>query len=71
MDNITMSKKEIKRIPVMQKLSNAEITQGQAGRMLGLSDRQIRNIFARYRQNGAKGLVHRLRGRPGNNRTDS
>ncbi len=65
MENITMSKKEIKRIPVMQKLSSHEITQRQAGRMLGV------NIFARYKQNGAKRLVHRLRGRPGNNMTDS
>jgi transposase len=55
---------------VLQRLNDHEITQKQAGLMLGLSDRQIRNILARYRQNGTKGIIHKLRNRPSNNQAD-
>ena len=38
----------------------------KAAVLLGISTRQARRIWARYRDDGDAGLVHRLRGRPSN-----
>ena len=42
----------------------------EAGRLLDLSERQVRRVWRRYQADGDAGLVHRLRGGPGNRRTD-
>ncbi len=52
------------------------LSEWQAGRLklvaaaeaMGVSYRQAKRIGRRYRQQGAGGLVHRLRGRPGGRR---
>jgi transposase len=44
------------------------MSQKEAGRMLGLSTRQIKRLLKRYRQQGAAGLVSKHRGRKANNR---
>lgn len=54
----------------MQKIDNQQMTGGQAVEILGLSIRQIRRLIARYREQGAPGLVHGNRGRKANNRID-
>jgi len=41
-----------------------------ASELLGLSERQARRLWKRYQAEGEAGLVHRLRGRPGNRRSD-
>jgi transposase len=41
--------------------------QKEAGRILGLSTRQIKRLLRAYRQTGAAGLVSKHRGRKGNN----
>jgi hypothetical protein len=38
---------------------------------VGLSYRQTKRCFGRYRKEGDKGLVHRLRGQPSNRRADA
>ena len=67
---IIMSLKESKQIGVMEKLMQAEISQGTAAELMNISGRQVRRKLARYRENGAQGLVHRSRGKPSNNKTD-
>jgi transposase len=42
------------------------LTQAQAGELLGLSERQVRRLVQRYREQGDVGLIHRSRGRPSN-----
>lgn len=42
----------------------------EAAKALNLSSRQIRRLSARVRSEGARGIVHRLRGRPSNNQLD-
>lgn len=64
--NITMSAKETERISVMEDLKEKRIKQKQAAKMLGLSTRQVRRVFARYKVEGAAGLVHKGRGRTSN-----
>jgi transposase len=69
MDNLLqMSAKELTRLEVMQRLTQKRMSQKEAGRMLGLSTRQIKRLLKRYRQQGAAGLVSKHRGRKANNR---
>jgi transposase len=63
-----MSAKELNRLEVMQRLSEKRMSQKEAGKILGLSVRQIKRLLKRYRKNGAAGLVSKHRGRKGNNR---
>ena len=64
---LEMSAKELSRLEVMQRLSRKHMSQKEAGRILGLSTRQIKRLLRAYRQKGAAGLVSKHRGRKGNN----
>ena len=64
-----MSKEELERLSVMQKLESGLLTQRQAGEQLGLGTRQIKRLWARYKAIGAKGLISGHRGKPSNNKT--
>lgn len=69
MDKIIMNGRERKQLIVFEKLNNAEINQVQAAEMLGFSTRWVRTKFNRYKQDGAKGLVHKNRGKQSPNKT--
>lgn len=68
---ITMSTKEADRITVLDKLLDGQIRQKQAAEILNLSTRQIIRLKQKYQADGVKGLVHKNRGMPSNNRIDS
>jgi transposase len=68
---LTMSKTEITRVEVMQRLKSKRLTQKEAAQMLGLSTRQVKRLWRSYCQKGAKGLVSQRRGKPSNNRLDA
>ena len=70
METITMSSKEISRLEVMQKLEEKRLSQKEGSRILGVSVRQIKRLLKSYRQEGARGLVSKHRGRKGNNCLD-
>lgn len=63
---VTMSAKEVGRIDIFERLMRKEIKQKQAARFLDISTRQIRTLAKRYKREGAAGIVHKLRGIPGN-----
>lgn len=65
---LEMSAKELSRLEVMQRLSEKQMSQREAGRILKLSVRQIKRLLRAYRHQGAAGLVSKHRGRKGNNR---
>ena len=65
---LTMSKEEISRLEVMKLIQGKLKTQKEAGGILGISERQIKRLWRRYREEGAEGLVSRRRGKPSNNR---
>ena len=66
MDNLLeMSAKELNRMEVMQRLSEKQMSQKEAGRILDLSRRQIKRLQKAYREKGAAGLVSKHRGRRG------
>lgn len=70
-DLLTMSKKELTRLEIIQKLEEKRMKQKEAGEMLGISARQVRRLLTRYKQEGAAGLISKRRGRPSNNQLDA
>jgi len=67
-DKVVMSGKELRRVHVIRQALEKQITQAQAGELLALTDRQIRRLIRRVKQEGDQGLVHRGRGKPSNRR---
>jgi DNA-binding Lrp family transcriptional regulator len=61
-DILTMSQKELKRLHVIRKAIDKRIKQREAAEVLGLSQRQIRRLVKRVREESDKGIIHRLRG---------
>jgi transposase len=65
---LEMSSKERERYKVVSGVIEGVLTQIQAAELLGVTDRQIRNLVVRMRTEGARGLISKKRGRPSNNR---
>ncbi len=63
-----MSQKEINRYAIIKRLINREIDGTEAARFLSLSVRQTKRLKARVKNQGAAGLIHGHRGKPGNRR---
>jgi transposase len=61
-----MSEEEVRRAGVLKRVKGGELTQVEAAEMLGLSYRQLKRIYVRYRESGPKGLVHGNAGKPSN-----
>jgi transposase len=67
-DIIEMSLRDLKRLKVIQQAIDRHIPQRVAASMLQVSERQVRRMVRRVRQEGDKGIVHRSRGRSSNNK---
>jgi transposase len=65
---ITMSTKELTRLEVMQRLKEKRLTQKEAANLLGLSTRQVKRLWRRYKQGAAQGLLSQRRGKESNHR---
>lgn len=61
-DIVMMSQRELRRVSIIQKVLEKEIRQKEAGDILSLSDRQIRRIIKRVREEGEGGIIHKGRG---------
>ena len=68
--DIVMSQEDIKRLHVVQKVIEKGIKQVEAARILELSDRQIRRIIKRVKEQGSKGVKHSSIGMRSRNATD-
>ena len=62
----SMSQKELDRITILNKVIDGHLTQIEAGRILKLTDRQIRNILKKYKTEGVSSLLSKKRGKPSN-----
>ena len=65
-DIIRMSVKELKRITVIKNVSEGLLKQIEAAELLELSERQIRRLSIRVKEEGERGIIHRLRGQVSN-----
>ena len=63
-----MSQKERRRIGIMASVKANELNLVEAAQVLGLCYRQTKRVWRRYTAAGDAGLVHRLRGQPGQRR---
>jgi transposase len=67
---LTMSKRELTRLEVMQRLITKSLRQAEAACILGISVRQVKRLFRAYKEQGPPGIVSRRRGKPSNHRLD-
>jgi transposase len=64
---LTMSKKELTRLEIMQRIEERGMKQKEAAAALKVTERHVRRLLQAYRRTGAGGLVSRRRGKPSNN----
>lgn len=57
-ETITLDSRAQQRLSVLNHLLAGDLTAEEAGRVLELSERQVRRLVKRYRVDGAAGLVH-------------
>lgn len=67
---LEMSAKERERLRVMGLVKGMQIGLKKAAELIGVSYRQCKRIYRRYRDEGDAGLIHRSRGRVSNRRRD-
>ena len=65
-----MTQQDRDRLVVLRKTEKKLIGPGQAARELGVTARQIRRLLQRLKKDGDKAVIHKLRGRPSNRKTD-
>jgi transposase len=63
MGRIGMSQKELRRVEVLARVKSRELKVVDAASLMGVSYRQARRLWKRYREEGAQGLKHRSVGR--------
>ena len=66
MENILMSARERRRLTEFSRVKDQLCSVAEAARRLQLSERQGRRLWAQYQLKQDAGLVHGLRGKPGN-----
>ncbi len=67
-DIIMVRQRDIKRLHIIHKVLEGELTQVQAAEIISLSERQVRRIVKLIREEGDGGIQHRSRGRKPNNK---
>jgi transposase len=63
-DIIMVRQKELKRLHVIHKVIEGTLSQREAGELTSLSERQIRRIVTRIKEEGDGGIIHKSRGKP-------
>lgn len=62
-DILTMSQRELRRLHVLRKAIDKRLRQREAAELLALSQRHIRRLIKRVREESDKGIIHRSRGK--------
>ena len=65
---LTMSKQELTRLEIIQRLEEKRMRQTEAAELMGISPRHVRRLLRAYREQGEQGLISKRRGKPSNNR---
>lgn len=63
---VVMSGRDLKKLRLIEELLKKTKTQEQVAEELELSIRQVRRLVRKAERDGAKGIVHGLKGKPGN-----
>lgn len=67
-ETLEMTKKELERVKIMSQVIRGELSQELAGRMLGISGRQVRNVLTQMKLKGDEGVISKHRGKSSNHR---
>jgi transposase len=62
-ERVTLSRDELKRVKVLERLLSGSMTYVEAAETLGVSSRQLRRLKTKYERKGEAGLIHGNRGR--------
>ena len=62
-DILVMRQDELKRLELIKKVIGKEVKQKEVSEFLGISERQVRRVVKRVKESGAKGIIHKLRGK--------
>jgi hypothetical protein len=63
---LTMNTKEVDKIKIINQVEKRVITIGEAAELLSLSQRQIFRLIKKVKDEGSKGVIHKLRGKASN-----
>jgi transposase len=63
---LTMSHKEIDRLHIIKKIETKEIKVEQGAELIGISSRQTYRVLKKVKEEGSKGIIHKLRGKSSN-----
>jgi hypothetical protein len=69
-DRIAMSQRERDVLKMLHSVQSGKRTQAEAARLLGLGVRQVRRLQRKVDADGDAAIVHGLRGKPSNHRSD-
>ncbi|HZW40284.1 MAG TPA: ISNCY family transposase [Ignavibacteriaceae bacterium] len=61
-----MSHKEIDRLKIISQLEEKKITVKTVSELMGISQRQTYRVLKKIKEEGSKGVIHKLRGKIGN-----
>jgi transposase len=63
---LTMSQKEIDRLHIIKKIESKELRVEEGSKLIGISERQTYRVLKKVREEGSKGIIHKLRGKKSN-----
>jgi transposase len=61
-ERVTLSRKELKRVKVLERIASGSMSSAEGARSLGVSGRQLRRLKVKYEREGEEGLIHGNRG---------
>ena len=67
---LNLSLRDRDRLHMLRDLEEGALKPTEAARRLGVSDRHVRRLRQRFREEGDQAVIHRGRGQPSNNRMD-
>ena len=68
-DIIMLRQRELRRLHVIRKVIEGQLTQSKAAELTSLSERQVRRIVRRVQEEGDEGIRHKSRGRQSSRKT--
>lgn len=67
-ERIPMSQKDLNRLDVLTKVKEKRLKQVKGAEVLGITTRQFRRLFRRFKAEGVKGIISKRIGVPSNHR---
>jgi len=67
-DIIIMSPEELRRVSIVNQAIDGLIIQKKAAELIDVSEREVRRLIKRVREEGDVGIIHKSRGKPGHGR---